>query len=200
MKPEEDILSIYEQTHATLPGPMDTTCMAEYPIRGLGSYRRFRQSVPSKILKIPEKYKKEYACITSWSPLHKSIANDIRSHTFILDNVYGKQGIHTVSTTLWIGANHSWTTFTPNTSTIEPGASILEIETHTYQSSRNASLALSISLLVYGTHEASTPRHMVPIHHPWVLGWEYIPLRTYSFSSREMREEYAELIQAMRTV
>lgn len=132
---------------------------------------------------------------TTMLPIHNMITSEIRSHTFILDNVYGKEGIHTKKTDIWIHSNQSWYTFDSMTSTlIQPNACVLEIEKHTYLSNKDSPLQFSISILVHGRSIKNTPTH------PLVLLWEMVPLHNYSITCDSVQEEYERIKRALSTI
>ena len=125
-------------------------------------------------------------------PIHKVFTDEVRKHTFILDNVYGKEGIHTTTNRIWLHSNHSWYTFDfMESSVISPNTTVLEIENHAYRSTKDSPLELCMSLLIYGTHHS--------INHPIVLSYEWNPLHNYTLSSTEVKEEYERMIIDLNT-
>lgn len=191
-----DLLTLYahkettldQLNHYTPPNESNQPNHSHYYIPNLSSFLRSQHisSLSSHYDNFP----------TSMLPIHALLTSEIRSHTFILDNVYGKQGIHTKTTDIWINAHDSWYTFDSMTSTIiPPNSCVFEIETHTYLSTKDSPLEFSISILLYGKTATDTP-----IHHPLVLSWEMTPLHNYSVSSTEVKEEYEQLKRALSTV
>ena len=198
MYPFVDLLDIYTHKDTTIKKVGDNTIFDESNnicyIHGITSFLRFGTSSPTQYT---------YDGIPSTVfPIHEVLTHEIRTHTFILDNVYGREGIHTVSKDIWINTNHSWYTFdSMETFVIPPNSTIIELEKHTYIPNKNSPLALCISIVVYG-HMSKSNNHPMnhPMNHPVILSCECIPLHKYTFSSTEIQEEYKQLIQALTTI
>lgn len=165
----------------------------------------------------------------SLSELHKSLATEIRTNTFILDAVYGKRGIHSIDHDVLIENKHGkHYRLSAYSTVISPETSCYEIETHTYRSRPDASIELSIHMLIQGniaeyqrmiysnmasdTHEPSAlyditydiPLKLgnttVELPHPFIIGWKIMPIHNHSMTDEIVENEMKQLIQALNTL
>lgn len=138
--------------------------------------------------------------------LHKFLSVEIRTHSFVLDNVYGKQGIHTTTHHIliqnWAGEREY---LSERPVTIPLTSTCFEIEKHTYRSHKHAPVELEITLLLQGNldlymNPTVKEPESITINHPWVVGWKFHLLNKYQPDDSAVETEHDRIITSLTTI